>query len=120
MIAAMTTVLAATTPEINPANYDRLQFFIPRCPYAWGDIAFVPGRNSWLNGGSGMAMMGVLMHESGHNMGFMHSSGSGSIDGVWSEYNENGDYMGSSDPYYEKDYKQPTNTICHGSLIQAS
>ncbi len=55
------------------SSFDNVVYGFPKTSAcAWNGLANLPGRNSWLNGTSGMTLR-VMAHELGHNLGTHHA-----------------------------------------------
>jgi M6 family metalloprotease-like protein len=56
------------------ANYDNIVYaFAGTGACGWSGLAYMPGKESWLNGVNGMGLR-TMAHELGHNFGTPHSS----------------------------------------------
>ncbi|MDQ3632162.1 MAG: hypothetical protein M3417_13005, partial [Actinomycetota bacterium] len=62
---------AAAAQGVDLSGYDHVQFFYPTVPdCAFGGLATLPGRESWING---YLHTGLIAHELGHNLGAHHA-----------------------------------------------
>jgi hypothetical protein len=128
--AASATTLA-TTAGVNLSGYDNVVYAFPTAPgCAWGGLAQMPGRSSWLNGPGAMALH-TMAHELGHNFGTHHAStlncaeagvrvplSSNSANCTANEYGDPFTVMGQANQYEHTNYSrgnfgwlQPTNTV---------
>ncbi len=64
---------AASAAGVNLSAYDNVVYAFPTTSCAWAGLANMPGKSSWLNGPSAMALR-VMAHELGHNFGTHHAS----------------------------------------------
>jgi hypothetical protein len=71
---ASSATTAASSAGVDLAAYDHVVYAFPYVPScAWGGMATLPGRSSWLNGPSSMSLH-TMAHELGHNFGTHHAS----------------------------------------------
>lgn len=65
---------AAAAAGANLSTYDHVVYAFPSAASCgWSGLGQMPGRLTWLNGGSAMSLR-VMAHELGHNFGTHHSS----------------------------------------------
>jgi fibronectin type 3 domain-containing protein len=62
---------AATAAGVNLNNYTNVQYAFPSLPCGWSGLAYVPGRDTWINNALGLY---VSAHELSHNFGVHHAS----------------------------------------------
>jgi hypothetical protein len=71
---ANSATMAAAAEGVDLAGYDHVVYAFPYVPSCgWSGLATMPGRSSWLNGQSAMALR-TMAHELGHNFGTHHAS----------------------------------------------
>lgn len=71
--AASAAVLAAAN-GVDLGSFDHVVYAFPYVADChWAGLASMPGRSSWLNGSSAMALR-TMAHELGHNLGTHHAS----------------------------------------------
>ena len=63
--------LVKTNTGYDPANYDRIVFFLPFHNCYWAGIAYVGSEGAWING---LELAPVVEHELGHNWGLWHAN----------------------------------------------
>jgi chitodextrinase len=65
---------AAAAAGVDLAPYDNVVYAFPSTSSCgWSGLAYLPGRQSWLNGTGGMSLR-TMSHELGHNFGTHHAS----------------------------------------------
>ena len=71
---ATSATAAASAAGVDLGAYDHVVFAFPYVSScAWGGMATLPGRSSWLNGPNSMSLR-TMAHELGHNFGTHHAS----------------------------------------------
>ena len=122
---------AAAAAGVNLGTYDNVVYAFPSAASCgWSGLGQMPGRLTWLNGGSAMSLR-VMAHELGHNFGTHHSSSlnctsSGtrvslsatSSDCVPNEYGDPFSVMGAASGYHHTNFSagnfgwlQAANTV---------
>jgi len=65
---------AAAGIDLSSASYDHIVYGFPSvADCGFSGLAFMPGRQAWLNGSAGMSLR-TMAHELGHNFGTDHAS----------------------------------------------
>lgn len=101
---------AAAAAGIDLSSYTQIQYVHSVLPCGWSGLAYVPGRDSWLNQSLGLR---VSAHELSHNYGVHHAStlsctvsgvrvtlSANAADCTSSEYGDPFSVMGSANTYH--------------------